>query len=391
MVIVLVGCKPQEARQLPTSMKPSEHQMLSAPPMVRVQLGAGLRGDQLPTVRTDGKTSFEKPGGEVLKEVAVLGTSKIAVEGGKLRVGSFVSSEPVVMVNTGESGTFTVGTRTYRGDLEIRRHADGTVTLVNYLDLESYTRGVVASEMPKEWAEEALKAQAVASRTYAYALVQENNGKGMFDVTADFQTNQVYEGVLSETIPSDRAVQETRGLVLTYNGKPFRTYFSSTCGGHTEACGLVWKDYATIAPLTGVECNYCRDSKWYTPWEVTLSAQTIGSVLEKAGYPTAQVKDIRLSDRNNDGHMDRVELTTSSGVVEMSGNDFRLAIGSIKLKSMMCRVERVGGDFKFSGRGFGHGVGMCQYGVRGMIGQGKLWEEAVHHYYPASDIWKIYR
>ena len=123
----------------------AEHQMLGAPPKVRVLLGDGLKGSQTPTVKSEERVRFEEGGGRLLKEVPDLAISKIAVEKNKLRVGTLAFSEPVVTMRTSGAGTFMLGTKTYRGDLEIRRRADGTLTLVNHVDLESYTRGVVAS------------------------------------------------------------------------------------------------------------------------------------------------------------------------------------------------------------------------------------------------------
>jgi len=393
MMLSQIACQNEgaPAPPVPGPVAPVDEGMLSDPPTVRVLLGDRLTGDKLPVVKSAGRVVFSTPEGKELGSVAVLGSSSIRVDGGKLRVGDREFSDENVMIKTPGTGVFTVGVKTYRGNLEIRRRADGTVTLVNHLDLESYIRGVVAGEMPKEWPAQALNVQAVCSRTYAYALVAENKGEGLFDVTADFETTQVYEGVSHETPMTDRAVQETRGMVLMYKGKPFRTYFSSTCGGHTEACGLVWDDYTTIEPLAGVECGYCGQSKWCTPWETRLESGEIERGLAAKGRKVTQIKDVKLSDTNGDGHMDRVELVTQSGTVAMKGNDFRLAVGPGKLKSLRCEVRRSGGVFTFSGRGFGHGVGMCQYGVLGMVRQGKHWEQVVRHYYPASDIRKIYR
>ena len=393
LTLTPLACEPQPPRGVPPELVSRERLVLSEPPTVRVLLGSRLKGLRVPTVSSSGPVTFEKPGGgPVLARTPVLKRSTIVADGAKLRVGRFTFSEPVVFIRTNDgTGTIRAGDKHYRGDLEIRRHADGSVTLVNHLDLESYTRGVVAGEMPNWWPGDALRAQAIVSRTYAYALVLENSGSGLFDVTGSFRTAQVYNGISGETRTTDRAVSETRGLVLTYDGKPFRAYFCSTCGGHTEACGLVWGDYPTIAPLSGVDCPYDVESKWFRPWRVSFSEAEIRRALGKAGHKVSVIKDIRLIDRNKDGHHDRVNIVGERGTLRMRGNDFRLALGSGKLKSLMCRVSRSGGGvFVFSGRGFGHGVGMCQFGALGMAKQGMLAEEVIHHYYPGCEIWKIY-
>ena len=163
-------------------------------------------------------------------------------------------------------GTLCVNNRAYRGVLDIIPHDDGSMTLVNEVPMDDYIGGVVTAEMPYYWPAEALKAQAVVARTYCLALILEKDKlvpRPDWDVEASGLTHQEYQGLPGEHPLGLAAVEATAGQVLMWDRQVFRAYFSSTCGGHTEACGLVWEDYPTIPPLAGGPCEYCKASKYY--------------------------------------------------------------------------------------------------------------------------------
>ena len=383
------GCEPQ-IRQNPSPVQVS-HKLEDRPPVLKVSLGERLRGKDVPTLTVSGPVQFKSlSSGALLGSAASLSYAPIDNRGAQLAVGPHRFSEKAVLVDTG-AGIVQVGGKSYRGDLEVWGEADGSVSLVNRVDLESYLMGVVASEMPKEWPAQALAAQAVASRTYAYAMLTENrSSQSRYAMTADFRTAQVYKGLAGEAPTATVAVTQTRGNVLTYNGQPFRAYFHSCCGGHTEACGLIWEDYATIGPLTGVTCPYCTHSKWYQPWTVQLKAAEIQKALTDSGREVGAIRDIKLTDMTQEGHADVVEVFHTGGRLMLRGNDFRLAVGPGKLRSLMCQVSRQGDTYVFTGRGFGHGAGMCQYGAQGMANQGRSWKDIVLYYYPGSQVWTIY-
>jgi len=156
--------------------------------------------------------------------------------------------------------------RGYRGTFELH-NVMGKISIVNVINVEEYLYSVVPSEMPSSWEVEALKAQAIASRTYIYYYLLKQDTKSIFD--ADATTSfQVYKGITAEKKETTGAVDETRGVIMTYNYEPILAYFHSTSGGKTADDKYVWKG-ADLPYLQGVKCNYGKKSPHYE-WELTL-------------------------------------------------------------------------------------------------------------------------
>ena len=299
---------------------------------------------------------------------------------------------PRVRLMPSKPGTLQVGTRTYRGVLDIIAHRDGTMTLVNEVNLEDYISGVVTAEMYFYWPAEALRAQAVVARSYTLALYLENekmNPRPEWDFESGYITTQEYQGVSGEHPRGIEATQATEGQVLVWKGSIFRAYFHSCCGGHTEACGNVWDDYPTIAPLAGTVCEYCKYSKHWD-WTETLKFADVEAALRKADKDVGAVRDIVFKDRNGDGHYDLVTVVGTKQTLEMKGNDFRLAVGPTILKSMRFTAKRAGEALELQGRGWGHGVGLCQYGAQGMANLLMTCDRILKYYDPETELWKVY-
>ena len=299
---------------------------------------------------------------------------------------------PVLRIVPTKVGTLHVGGRRYRGVLDLVYETDGRMTVVNELPIEDYVGGVVAPEMFFYWPREALRAQAVVARTYTLARVMEarqTRPAPAYDLICSYIADQEYEGISGEKPTTVEAVSSTEGLVLTHKGKLFRAYYSSCCGGHTEACGVAWDDYPTIPPLAGKPCGFCKHSKWYN-WTRRITLSDIESSLKRAGKDVGSVQDIRFVDTNNEGHVDRVTVIGSRRTLTMNGNDFRLAAGSLKLLSMNFKSRRLDGEYEFTGHGWGHGSGMCQYGAMGMASLLKTHKDILAFYYPEAELWKMY-
>ena len=299
---------------------------------------------------------------------------------------------PTLRIVPTKSGTLHVGGRRYRGVLDLVYESDGRMTLVNELPIEDYVGGVVAPEMFYYWPREALRAQAVVARTYTLARVMEarkTRPQPSYDLIGSYIADQEYKGISGEKATTLEAVRSTRGLVLTHKGKVFRAYFSSCCGGHTEACGVLWDDYPTIPPLVGRPCDYCKHSKW-SNWTLRIKLSEIERALKRAGKDVGIIRDIQFVDRTGDGHMDQVTVVGSRRTLTMNGNDFRLAAGSIKLLSMNFKSRRLDGEYEFTGHGWGHGCGMCQYGAMGMASLLKNHKDILAYYYPGAELWKMY-
>ncbi|GAH85355.1 unnamed protein product, partial [marine sediment metagenome] len=146
-----------------------------------------------------------------------------------------------------EAGLFQLGERTYRGSLAVRANAEGKVAALNLVEPEQYLRSVVGSEMYSRWPLDALMAQAVAARTY---MLHTFGSKGYLD-----GTDLAYKGVGAESRAADLAVELSRGIILTYDGRLFPAYFSSTCGGHTASAEKVFGD-EPLGALTGGKCEW---------------------------------------------------------------------------------------------------------------------------------------
>jgi stage II sporulation protein D len=187
---------------------------------------------------------------------------------------SFESDDPMRLL--GPALNFVSG-GLYRGSIEV--HVDGGgVTAINELDMDSYLRGVVAGEMPSSWPLEALKAQAVAARTYALATRKTD---GAFDQYPDTRS-QVYRGVTGESVPSDAAVRDTTGRIVTYAGVPAVTYYFSTSGGHTENVEFSFVGSLSKPWLVGVPDPYDSQSPYHR-WILRLSAAALDRSLGAPG------------------------------------------------------------------------------------------------------------
>lgn len=273
--------------------------------------------------------------------------------------------------------------RGYRGKLELHSVL-GKVHIVNVINIEEYLYSVVPSEMPSSWNIEALKAQAVASRTYTYYYLLKDDSKKIYnlDATTNFQ---VYKGIISEKKESTDAVNATAGIIMTYNYEPILAYFHSTSGGKTVDDKYVWKG-TDLPYLEGVKCPYDKDSPHYQ-WDITLSIEEISVALKKKYSGMGRITGISF--KKYDDRIYEVTIRHSNGTITMTGNDFRLLISPSKLRSTYFKSEKKGDTFYIHGRGWGHGVGMCQWDARGRAEIGQKYEQILNAYYKGINFKKI--
>jgi stage II sporulation protein D len=269
--------------------------------------------------------------------------------------------------------------------LEVRSTSTGTLQAINLIEVEEYLRGVLPEETYASWPPEALKSQAVVSRSYALARLGESPD-APFHLRAD-TSSQVYGGYYSEDPRTDGAVAVTAGEVLAYGGRIVTTFFSSCCGGHTAAIDDVWPDVERRPFFAGVECGWCAASPNYA-WEYTLYYGRLAHALAAAGYTTENPTGLRLRTNARTGRVRYVVFTLASGEeLELPGNEFRRLLGYGELKSTLFEITgATEGGLVLSGRGYGHGVGLCQWGSRGMAEAGFTYKEIINHYYPGAGI-----
>ena len=249
--------------------------------------------------------------------------------------------------------------RGYRGSFELHSVL-GKIHVVNVVNIEQYLYSVVPSEMPSSWNIEALKAQAVASRTYTYYYLLKDDSKKIYDVDAT-TSFQVYRGIVSESENSTSAVRATSGVIMVYNYAPILAYFHSTSGGKTADDRYVWKG-EDLPYLEGVKCTYSKESPHYE-WQLKLTIEEIETALRRKYGRVGRIKGISF--KKYDDRVYEVVITHEQGTITMSGNDFRIMVSPSKLKSTYFRSEKKRSTLYISGRGWGHGVGMCQWGAKG--------------------------
>jgi stage II sporulation protein D len=266
-----------------------------------------------------------------------------------------------VRLRAGGDGALDVNGTRVRGDVVALLGHDG-VQLVNVLALEDYLAGVLGSEMPKSFPLEALKAQAVAARTYALHKKLEQYGQPFH--LGSSVISQVYGGLASEDQRTREAVDATRGLVLTFDLQPIEAYFHASCGGKTESgADALGRDLPYLKPVTCPCANLPN-----TDWSLPLDSKVQVLARSATGRATKVLFDGRALDAVT----------------------FREKLGYSKLKSLWFDVEKKGSGVVLEGHGFGHGAGMCQWGAKVLAERGKDFRAILSHYYPGTELQTLY-
>lgn len=320
--------------------------------------------------------------------------------------------------------------REYRGCFRASTAVQGGVLLLNVLDMEDYLRGVVPSEMPAMWHPEAVKAQAVAARTYALKETLTSRA-AQYDVTAD-TSDQMYLGASKEHPASDAAIKATEGMVAAYNGQVITAYYHSCGGGRTRK--------GTEPYLAGVESP---EESPYNEWKLEYSLSELSAILAKGGYSVGKLTGARTVPAPDERDGFRIEFTGEGGSKQLTTISVRKILGINTCKSLNFSVETLGdtgealvaldasgklevrgeitqgwvktgsayavgaeGVGKISGayaltldslpskvriigHGYGHGLGMSQYGAKYMAEHGADWKAIILHYYTGVQIVNI--
>jgi stage II sporulation protein D len=282
---------------------------------------------------------------------------------------------------------YRLGRRQYRGEMHIWNEG-GRLLAVNHIDLEEYLVGLINHEINSEWPEEAVKAQVVVARTYA--LYQAGNARdGRYDLESTVQ-DQVYGGAQTEDWRSARAVRATAGEVLvTRDGEIIQAHYHSCCGGKTELPENVWGRKTAVRRT--VKDPFCKTAPNFN-WSYTLEPAEFGRRLRKNGKPGGYVTLVKVLSRTTNNRAMRVRVETTEGATTLTGNELRRVLGYSKLKSATFKVTADNGSFVFRGTGAGHGVGMCQWGAKGMGDAGKYsYRQILGFYYPGLYIRNLYK
>lgn len=271
--------------------------------------------------------------------------------------------------------------RFYKGDIYIKTAADEKLEVIEHLSVEDYLYGVLGVEMSPGWPLEALKAQAVASRTYALKNV---NPKKDYDLSDGVEA-QVYNGTALINSRIIDAVNSTRGEVLTYRGRLITAFFHACCGGVTASAKAAWGE-DVVKPLSGIRDPFCVNSKHFR-WEFYASAEDLLAFIQKSGSTALRIRSVRIHKKDRSGRVQSFRFATDAGAVTVQASELRKYLGTGDIRStFVTKVAPYNGGYEFSGRGWGHGVGMCQDGARQMALNGRKYKSILKHYYPGAAI-----
>ena len=263
--------------------------------------------------------------------------------------------------------------QTYRGTIVIKPYQKH-FTVINRLDLEDYLQGVVPAEMPSTWQSEALKAQAVAARTYSLAMLGRRSILG-YDLKSSVE-DQVYLGYNKEKLSTNAAIKATAGEYLVdKQGSLVNAYFSSRAGRYSaspeEGWGISSQGY--LVPRKE-PANVSRGK-----WQMSFSQSELDSKLED--LQIGSIESVTVINRSIEGRASQVLLNGIDGSVTLTGEEFR---HQLSLRSTDFRIGFGQAKLRISGFGFGHGIGMSQYGAKAFAETDKNYQEILGHYYTGA-------
>ncbi len=294
----------------------------------------------------------------------------------------------------------------FRGVLEIHRGHE-CIDVINILNIESYLKGVLPPEIGRldKDAFEALKAQAVAARTYAYSRIKANE-QNHYDLVNSIM-DQIYIGIEGEYKLANRAIDETHGEILVHNGNPITAYYHSTCGGKTEDVDNAWDKRNSPCLKSVDDSGFCEWSKFYT-WSMTWKPDVLAGYLREYlgrerdfnGSPLV-INDIKILERFPSGRISHLAVETDKGEFLFFKDQIRWAFRrpnrpDLILPSSNFDIrlwhDQDGNLIEISaeGRGYGHGVGMCQTGAIGRARAGQKYDRILKTYYQGVQIEQVY-
>lgn len=338
------------------------------------------------------------------------GSWRVERSGRRLRtVASSGAASPwvsgTVYVQSGDAGLLSVAGKPYRGDVLLFAN-DSAVSVVNVVRIDDYLRGVVPLEIgTRSLADSAaVQAQAVTARSYAYIHLVPGRA---WDVTASTQ-DQVYGGVAAETDVGSQAVEATRTLVLKYGGRIVNAPYSSTCGGATAAASEIWRSddepylqrVSDEIPGTGrYYCDIAPRFRWTRTLDATqlnaALAQYLASYASVPGRRPGVARGVAVQSHTSSGRVATLVIRTDRGAYTLRGNDVRYVLrapgGEILNSTSFSVLETSSSDgslakLVINGSGYGHGVGMCQWGAIGRARAGQDFRTILHTYYPGTTV-----
>ncbi|MDR0956467.1 MAG: SpoIID/LytB domain-containing protein [Endomicrobium sp.] len=298
-----------------------------------------------------------------------------------VRLGKYNLTLPV-RIESSDNKVF-VNSNPYSGYLVLKKSAN-KINVINVLPIEDYIKGVLPKEVGVDWKMEALKTQAVVSRTYVVSNFGRHAAQG-FDMCATVHC-QVYGGLRTENRSTNQAVTETKRKVLSYKGQFAQTVFHANCGGNTEDPKHVWNLENAQPYLKSIKCGYCYNAP-YSKWEQELDIDFINKKLTNNNINIGKIKNIKIKKETSSSTVKEVEISHSKGKLILNAYKFRLNVDPWKIKShTFSSIKKYKDKICFKGSGWGHKVGLCQWGAKGMSENGKTYKEILEYFYPGTKV-----
>lgn len=288
-----------------------------------------------------------------------------------------VFSGPLII----ESDSFIIfNNKKYRGTIKISTKSE-KIYIVNKLNIEEYLYGVLPSEIPPSWHDEIVKAQAVVARTFAIRNRYYSKSE-LYDMDCTV-LNQVYKGYDIENTRMNKLIDSTRGQVIIYKNKLIEAYYHSCCGGHTESSEYVWSKKVTY--LKGTRERFCIKSPNYH-WNFEINSKDMVSRLSSKGYKISDIRYIKPKKISPSGRIISLYISDGRSKIDISSYKLRFILGLESLKSTYFNVRKHGRNIIFKGKGFGHGVGLCQWGAKKMAESRWKYTNILKYYYRGTKI-----
>ncbi len=355
--------------------------------LIRVQVGV----TQKPfSIASAGHFRVESEGSVLLASGPALPPVTIKAFNSGIQFGNKIFKVRSIFIRSLSGAGVRYDRRSYKNGLEIKRKQGNELLIINHIDLEHYLKGVIPFEANPKWSDATLYASAIVSRTFAlFKMIEKRNQD--FDVGSGV-LSQVYAGENARHDRTDSIVDQTRGQVMLYDGKIFPAYFHSASGGATTSADAVWSVKSHPA-LQGVVCEFCKSSK-HEVWSSFIKYADIEkAVRDDGGLPVRAIKEIKLKNNDRSGRAREIEMAGRNGKYKVAFSELRGWVGAEKIKSTLItrylnQPEKKG--VTFWGRGWGHGVGLDQYGAKymGELGYSPL--QILDFFYPGIAIEKIY-
>lgn len=305
---------------------------------------------------------------------------RLTPKSGKIQVGlSGPFSSPLKFKS---ASPIKVNQKKYRGQILIY-NLNNKLIVINKINIEEYIYGVVPREISVNWSDDVIKAQTVVARTFA--LIQKFKTKSKLYDLDNSTYSQMYEGYNVENERVNHLIDETTGEVVIYKNKLAQTFYHSTCGGTTEDPLYVWGH--SVPYLKTVHCPYCTESPNYS-WTLNLSLKSIENKLRKKGY-NIRVRSLQIIRKDPSGRISKLKILGINKDLNLTGNQFRNIIGPKTLKSTRFQIAFHGDTLKFLGHGWGHGIGMCQWGAKTMSDKHINYKRILRFYYRGIRIVKF--